>query len=44
MDTIDRIGDALASLGDTLAVVVNLQDVLATTSEAADTLPRNCQL
>jgi hypothetical protein len=44
MDTIDRIGDALAPLGDTLAVVVNLQDVLATTSEAADTLSRNCQL
>ena len=44
MDTIDRICDALGPPGDTLAVVVNVQDVMATTSEAADTLSRNCQL
>lgn len=44
MDTIDRICGDLEPLGDTLAVVVNLQDVLATTSEGADTLSRNCQL
>lgn len=44
MDTIDRVCGALEPLGDTLAVVVNLQDVMATTSEGADTLSRNCQL
>lgn len=44
MDTINRICAALEPLGDTLAVVVNLQDVLATTSEGADMLSRNCQL
>ncbi len=43
-DTIDRICGALEPLGDTLAVVVNVQDVFATTSEGADTLSRNCQL
>lgn len=44
MVTIDRICVALEPLGDTLAVVVNLQDVTATTPEGADTLSRNCQL
>ena len=44
MDTIDRICGALEPLGDTLAIVVNVQDVLATTSEGLDTLSRNCQL
>jgi hypothetical protein len=44
MTTIDRICLALEPLGDTLGVVVNLQDVTATTSEGADTLSRNCQL
>jgi len=44
MDTIDRICLALEPLGDTLAVVVNLQDVTATTPEGSDTLSRNCQL
>jgi hypothetical protein len=44
MDTIDRICLALEPLGDTLAVVINLQDVTATTFEGADTLSRNCQL
>lgn len=44
MQTVDRVCDALAPLGDTLAVVVNVQDVTATTSEGADTLSRNCQL
>ena len=43
-DTLDRICLALEPLGDTLAVVVNLQNVKATTSEGADTLSRNCQL
>ncbi|WP_158884745.1 hypothetical protein [Rhodanobacter sp. L36] len=43
-DTIDRICLALQPLGDTLAVVVNVQDVTAKTSEGADTLSRNCQL
>src|SRR3546814_673403 len=44
MATIDHICLALEPLGDTLGVVVNLQDVTATTSEGADTLSRNCQL
>ena len=44
MQTIDRVCLALEPLGDTLAVVVNLQDVTATTFEGADTLSRNCQL
>ena len=44
MDTIDRVCLALEPLGDTLSVVVNVQDVTATTSEGADTLSRNCQL
>lgn len=44
MGTIDRVCDALAPLGDTLAVVVNVQDVTATTSQGADTLSRNCRL
>lgn len=44
MATIDRICLTLEPLGDTLGVVVNLQDATATTSEGADTLSRNCQL
>ncbi|HWU76880.1 MAG TPA: hypothetical protein VN043_10260, partial [Rhodanobacter sp.] len=44
MATVDRVCLALEPLGDTLGVVVNLQDVTATTSEGADTLSRNCQL
>jgi hypothetical protein len=44
MATIDNICLALEPLGDTLSVVVNVQDVTATTSEGADTLSRNCQL
>ncbi len=44
METINRVCLALEPLGDTLAVVVNLQDVTATTFEGADTLSRNCQL
>ncbi|HET9818605.1 MAG TPA: hypothetical protein VFP92_05515 [Rhodanobacteraceae bacterium] len=31
-------------MGDTLAVVVNVQDVTATTSESVDAVSRNCQL
>lgn len=42
--TIDRICGVLEPLGDTLGVVVNVQDMTATTSEGADTLSRNCQL
>ena len=42
--TIDNICLALEPLGDTLSVVVNVQDVMATTSKGADTLSRNCQL
>ncbi len=44
MATIDNICLALEPLGDTLGVVINVQDVTATTSEGADTLSRNCQL
>lgn len=44
MATIDNVCLALEPLGDTLSVVVNVQDVMATTSEGADTLSRNCQL
>ncbi len=41
---IDRICLALDPLGDTLAVVVNLQDVTAKNPDDAATLSRNCQL
>ena len=34
----------LEPLGDTLAVVVNLQDAAPTTRDGMDTLSRNCQL
>lgn len=44
MVTTDNVCLALEPLGDTLSVVINLQDVMATTSEGADTLSRNCQL
>jgi hypothetical protein len=44
MDMIDRVCLALESLGDTLAVVVNLQDVGAANPDAVMTLSRNCQL
>lgn len=44
VDTIDRVCNVLAPLGDTLAVVVNVQNVAATNSHEADTLSRNCQL
>lgn len=44
MGTIDRVCRALEPLGDTLAVVVNVQDMMATTSAGADSLSRNCQL
>ena len=43
-DTIDRICDVMEPSGDTLAVVINVQDVFATTSEDVDTLSWNCQL
>jgi hypothetical protein len=44
MAVIDRVCDALEPLGDTLAVVVNVQDVNAKTHDEATTLSRNCQL
>lgn len=44
MAMVDRICDALAPLGDTLGVVVNVQDVTATTSAGADAVSRDCQL
>jgi hypothetical protein len=44
MAAIDNICLALEPLGDTMSVVVNVQDVMASTSEGADTLSRNCQL
>jgi hypothetical protein len=44
MATIDNVCLAMEPLGDTLGVVVNVQEVMTTTSEGADTLSRNCQL
>lgn len=44
MNMVDRACDALAPLGDTMGVVVNVQDVTATTSGGADAVSRNCQL
>lgn len=44
MAMVDRACDALAPLGDTLGVVVNVQDVTAMTSEGADAVSRNCRL
>ena len=44
MEMIDEVCLALEPLGDTLAVVVNLQDATARNGDEAMTLPRNCQL
>lgn len=44
MAMVDRICDAIAPLGETLGVVVNVQDVTATTSAGADAVSRDCQL
>ena len=44
MGMIDRVCLALEPLGDTLAVVVNLQDVTAKNPDGTMTLSRNCQL
>lgn len=44
MAMVDRVCDVLDPLGDILAVVVNVQDVTATTSEGADAVSRTCQL
>lgn len=44
MAMIDEVCLALEPLGDSLAVVVNVQDVTATTPDGATTLSRNCQL
>lgn len=42
--TIDRICVALEPLGDTLGVVVNLQNTSARNDDELETLSRNCQL
>jgi len=42
--TIDDLCIGLESLGDTLAVVVHLQDAAPATRDGMDTLSRNCQL
>ena len=44
MGMIDQVCLALEPLGDTLGVVVNLQDVAAKNGDEATTLSRNCQL
>lgn len=44
MAMIDQVCVALEPLGDTLAVVVNVQDVTAQHADGATTLSRNCQL
>lgn len=44
MATIDQVCVALEPLGDTLAVIVNVQDVTAQHADGATTLSRNCQL
>lgn len=44
MAMVDRICATLAPLGDTMGVVVNVQDVTATTSVGADAVSRDCQL
>lgn len=41
---IDGVCVAREPLGDTLAVVVNVQDVEAKNGDEAETLSRNCQL
>lgn len=44
MTKIDEVCAALDPLGDTLAVEVHLQNVVAMTGDEAQTLSRNCQL
>lgn len=44
MGMIDEVCLALEPLGDTLGVVVNLQDATARNGDEATTLSRNCQL
>lgn len=44
MDMIDQVCLSLEPLGDTLGVVVNLQDVAARNGDEAETVSRNCQL
>ncbi|WP_395684452.1 hypothetical protein [Dokdonella sp.] len=44
MAMIDQVCVALQPLGDTLAVVVNVQDMTAEHADGATTLSRNCQL
>ncbi|TAK37962.1 MAG: hypothetical protein EPO30_08660 [Lysobacteraceae bacterium] len=42
--TIDALCNRFEALGDTLAVVVHLQDAAAVRGQEVDTLSRNCQL
>jgi hypothetical protein len=44
MAMIDQVCVALEPLGDTLGVVVNVQDTTAQHADGATTLSRNCQL
>jgi len=44
MAMIDQVCVALEPLGDTLGVVVHVQDVTAQHADDATTLSRNCQL
>jgi len=44
MAMIDTVCGALDPLGDTLAVVIHVQDATATNADGAMTLSRNCQL
>lgn len=44
MAMVDHICDALVPLGETLGVVVSVQDVTATISKGADAVSRDCQL
>lgn len=44
LEVIDRVCVALEPLGDTLGVVVNVQDARARNGDEAMTLSRNCQL
>ena len=44
MAMVDSVCETLAPLGETLGVVVNVQDVTATTSAGADAVSRDCQL
>src|SRR5262249_50136083 len=44
METIDRVCHELEPLGDTLAVVVNVENVAAKNADEAESISRNCKL